>query len=263
MIEKDALDFGARLQPAALDRRMMHGGLPPFYLDKAPDDTMYAEWMDSYWAKDLQELFVVDKKTAFLKLAELLFRQSGELFEAQSFTAQCELSRQTVMNYLSIMETTLLATVLKPFAGGSPNELRRQPKVFMFDTGFVAYHRAWDKLRDTDRGHLLEHLVLTELQARFLPSQLFFWRSKQKQEVDFVLKPSRGNAVTAIECKAQWARFDASALASFRGKHPCGMNVLVCLDVPKKTVRKFKDLEVEVIPYRDLGEFLETTFPDL
>ena len=58
----------------------------------------------------------------------------------------------------------------------------------MFDTGFVAYFRGWDKLRAEDRGTLLEHLVLGELQARFLPGSIFNWRDKQKYEVDFVLK---------------------------------------------------------------------------
>jgi predicted AAA+ superfamily ATPase len=45
-----------------------------------------------------------------------------------------------VQSYLSILETTLLATVLRPYHGGAA-EIRTQPKVYGFDTGFVAYHR--------------------------------------------------------------------------------------------------------------------------
>jgi predicted AAA+ superfamily ATPase len=254
MVWQDVVDFGH--DDAALDRRMQNGGLPPFFLGNRPDDAAYAEWVDSYWAKDLQELYVIDKKAGFMKLVELLFRQSGGLFEAQSFTAACELSRQTVKNYLDVLETTLLASVLRPYSGGGATELVHQPKVYMFDTGFVAYFRGWDSLRDDDRGVLLEHLVLAELQARFLRSSLFYWRDKQKHEIDFVLKPGRGAATIAIECKARARAFDPAGLAAFRRHHPTGMNLLVCLDAPEPTTRSIAGLEVEIVPYPHLGGVL-------
>jgi hypothetical protein len=255
MIWRDVVDFGRADE--SIDRRMIHGGLPAFYLGDAPDDAAFAEWMDSYWAKDLQELFVVDKKASFYKLVELLFRQSGGMFEAQSFTGPCELSRQTVQHYVEILGTTLLATVLRPYSGGGTTELVHQPRVYMFDTGFVAYFRGWDKLRAEDRGALLEHLVLTELQARFLPSAMFYWRDKQKHEVDFILKPKRGTAVTAIECKASASGFDPAGMAAFRRHHPAGTNLLVCLDAPRRSARKIGGLELDVVPYAALGDLLD------
>ena len=255
MIWHDIVDFG--MADETLDRRMLHGGLPAFYLGDAPDDAAFAEWMDSYWAKDLQELFVVEKKAAFFKLIELLFRQSGGLFEAQSFTAACELSRQTVQHYLEILATTLLATILRPYSGGGATEIVSQPRVYMFDTGFVAYFRDWDRLRAEDRGSLLEHLVLTELQARFLPNTIYYWRDKQKHEVDFILKHKRGASVVAIECKASASGFDPAGMTAFRRRHPAGTNLLVCLDAPRSTVRTFGNLEVEVVPYSSIGAALE------
>jgi predicted AAA+ superfamily ATPase len=246
------------MEHRSIDRRLLHGGLPPFYLGDAPDDAAFAEWIDSYWAKDLQELFVVDKKASFFKLVELLFRQSGGMFEAQSFTGPCEISRQTVYHYLEVLETTLLATVLRPYSAGGATELVQQPRVYMFDTGFVAYFRGWDALRSEDRGALLEHLALAELQARFLRSAIYYWRDKQKHEVDFVLKPARGPRVLAIECKAAANTLDPSGLAAFRRRHPAGTNILVCLDAAKPSARKLGGLEVEVVPYHALGELLDS-----
>ncbi len=257
MIWQDVVDFGMEDEP--LDRRMLHGGLPAFYLGAAPDDAAFAEWMDSYWAKDLQELFVVEKKAAFFKLVELLFRQSGGMFEAQSLTGPCELSRQTVQHYLEILATTLLATVVRPYSGGGATELVHQPRVYMFDTGFVAYFRGWDKLRTEDRGTLLEHLVLAELQARFLPGSIFYWRDKQKHEVDFVLKAKRGAAVTAIECKASATGFRATGIAAFRRRHPVGPNLVVCLDAVRRSARAIDGVEIEIVPYPMLGKMLDAS----
>ena len=59
------------------DRRLLRGGLPGQFLAKRWDDRFYVEWLDSFWAKDVQELFVIERKTSFLKFAEILLRQSG------------------------------------------------------------------------------------------------------------------------------------------------------------------------------------------
>jgi predicted AAA+ superfamily ATPase len=126
----------------------------------------------------------------------------------------------------------------------------------MFDTGFVAYFRGWSSLREEDRGYLLEHLVLAELQARFLRSSIFYWRDKAKHEIDFALKAGRGAAITAIECKASQRAFDLSGLAAFRRKHPKGTNLLVCLDAVERTTRSMGGLEIQIVPYGSLGDEL-------
>ncbi|RME20164.1 MAG: ATP-binding protein [Deltaproteobacteria bacterium] len=221
------------LQPAILadmesfgiedvDRRMLAGGLPPMLLSERVADTDYLEWMDSYWAKDLQELFNIERKASFMKLVELLFLRSGNLFTAQPLAAACEISRQTVMNYLEALEVTLLVTVLRPFSGSSATEIKSQPKVYAFDTGFVCFYKGIDSLRDEDRGLLLEHLVLGEILARWPRQNVFFWRDKQKHEVDFVLKKGRGKEILAIECKHSHRSFSPSGLKAFRRRYPLG-----------------------------------------
>ncbi|MEK7704760.1 MAG: DUF4143 domain-containing protein [Myxococcota bacterium] len=248
----DLRDFGT----TNLDARMLRGGLPPFLLGAELDDTAFREWIESFWAKDLQELFAVEHKASFLKLMELLFRQSGSLFEATSFAASCEISRQTVRNYLDILETTLVAVVLRPYAGTSAAELRAQPKVYAFDTGFVCYLRDIGTLRPDDRGPLLEHLVLNELLAHVPRERLFYWRDKQKHEVDFIVKPGRGRALVAIECKATSSRFDATGLAAFRRRHPAGENLVVCLDLVEPLTTRVGALEVRFVPFSRFDEEL-------
>lgn len=254
MLQCDQEAFGIR----DIDRRMLHGGLPPFFLAEARDDYAYEEWLDSYWAKDLSELFVIDKKTAFMKLFETLLTQSGQLFEAQALTSVCEVSRQTVMNYLSILETTLAVAVLRPFHTNAATEIKSQPKVYGFDTGFVSYCKGIDTLRDDDRGLFLEHLVLHELQARFGRGAVYFWRDKQKRELDFVVQRGRSRAVLAVECKLQARNFDARALSAFRQHHTQGDNWLVTLRDKDIHTQRHGDLRLTVIPLSLLGSHIES-----
>lgn len=251
-IAKDCEAFGIE----SIDRRMLNGGLPSFVLGKSVLDTEYQEWLNSYWARDLQELFVVDKRGSFFKFIELLFRQSGQLFEAQSFAAPCEISRQTVQNYLQILETTLMAIVLRPFAEGRAIEIRSQPKVYGFDTGFVGYFQGIESINETDRGFLFEHLVLNELTGGFPRTQIFFWRDKQKHEIDFILKPTRGRSVTAIECKLQGTKFAPDNLKIFRRLYPEGKNIVVCLDAEEQYQRNQETLKIHYVPFQKLLDVL-------
>lgn len=231
-----------------LDHRLLRGGLPPAYLANSLDNAFYAEWMDSFWAKDIQELFVIDRKTSFLKLAELILRQSGEVFEASSFAGPCEISRQTVSNYLEILAITLFAIVVRPYSEQRANDIVAAPKVYGFDTGFVCFSRGWDSLRPDDRGGLIEHLVLSELISDFGPQRVYYWRDKQKHEVDFVVKPARGAAVHAVECKSNYKNFDLGNLKAFRKAYPEGKNFLYAANVPAPMALAYGHLHVTALP---------------
>jgi hypothetical protein len=146
--------------------------------------------------------------------------------------------------------------VLRPYHGGGAAEIRAQPKVYAFDTGFVSYFRGWDSLRDDDRGVFLEHLVLGEIAARFGTTRLHHWRDKQKHELDFVLEIGRRRSVVAIECKSAASRLDASGPRAFRRRYPGGRNLVVTLRATDDDHRTFGDVEVEFVPYLEFGDRL-------
>src|SRR3990167_10539987 len=55
----------------------------------AQDLVDFGDWVDGYWAKDIQELFHLERRHAFQRFFELLMGQSGGIFEASRFTAPC------------------------------------------------------------------------------------------------------------------------------------------------------------------------------
>lgn len=242
MILADLADF----RHERLPHRLLHGGLPPFFLAQALPEREFQEWMDAYWAKDIQELFRLERRYSFQKFAELLMARSGGIFEATKFTAECEASRPTITNYLRVLEATLVAHVIRPFSAHRPTEIVSAPKVYAFDTGFVCYQRGWHELRREDFGILWEHLVLNELHGQLQSRDIRYWRDKRGHEVDFILA-RRGQPPVAIECKWSASDFDATNLKAFRRAHPKGANFLVAQDVDRPYVRHDGDLAVDVV----------------
>jgi hypothetical protein len=129
--------------------------------------------------------------------------------------------------------------------------LLQQPKVYGFDTGFVAHARGWNELRPEDCGLLWEHLVLDTLRSLSPAPRIHFWRDKQQREVDFVLPRPRG-VCDAIECKWRAAGFDPKSLLAFRGHYPNGRNFIVTPETREPYRRKTAGLELQVTNLNDL-----------
>lgn len=227
-----------------LKRRFLRGGLPPFLLSEDLPERDFQEWMDAYWAKDIQELFRLERRSSFQKFAELILAQSGGLFEATRFSAPCEVSRVTIGNYLKVLEATFVAHIIRPFSTHKPTEIISAPKVYAFDTGFVCYYRGWHELRQSDLGVLWEHFVLNEIMARRQERTVLYWRDKRGHEVDFVLT-SRHSKPLAMECKWSSGEFDDTNLQAFRRQYPAGENVVVAHDVDRSFTRNLGEIRVQ------------------
>ncbi|MEW6027138.1 MAG: DUF4143 domain-containing protein [Planctomycetota bacterium] len=230
--------------------RLHRGGLPPFFLSKKMPESDFQEWLDAFWSKDIQELFRLERRHSFQKFVELIFMQSGGIFEATKFARPCEVSRTTISNYLKILEATSVAYVLKPFSSYKTSEIIAAPKVYAFDTGFVCYWRGWDKLRKDDMGILWEHFVLNEIYANIQNHNLYYWRDKRGHEIDFILTPRAGNPI-AIETKWDSKGFEPTNLMAFRRQHSGVKNFVVSSDVIRPFSRKYHGLIVEFLNLPD------------
>ena len=253
MIQADLSDF----RREHLRYRLLRGGLPPFFLAEALPERDFQEWMDAYWAKDIQELFRLERRDSFQRFAELLMARSGGVFQAQRFARDCEANHSTIRNYLKVLEATLVAHIIRPFSTHRSTEIVSAPKVYGFDTGFVCYHRGWHELRREDLGVLWEHFVLNELHGRLQVQDVRYWRDKHGHEVDFVLAP-RGRDPIAIECKWSAQELDPSTLRSFRHAYPAGPNFLVAQDADRSYTRRYGKRAVTVLSLPALIERLSS-----
>jgi hypothetical protein len=233
-----------------LRHRLRLGGLPPVLLGAHEPAEFFPEWLDSYFARDVQELFRLEKRSSFLRVLQILMRQSGGMLDVTKVAAEGEVSRPTVTNWLEVYEITHTIHIVRPFSGGGRREIVAQPRVFGFDTGLICHARGWDRLRNDDCGVLWEHVVLESLIAAGV-GRLYFWRDKQQREVDFVV-PRRRDVVDAIECKWRADAFETRGLRAFRAIYPKGRNFVVAPLEGRTYDRKVDGFEVSFVSPSDL-----------
>ncbi len=229
--EECAEPFGVR----DLDHRLLHGGLPEPLLATRKDPAFFNEWIDSFYARDILELFGIRNRQGFLSLFRILLRQSSGQLDFSQLANLSELSRPTVKAHIEAMQVAHAVYLLPPFHGGGKREIVSRPKCYAFDTGFVTFEKGWDTIRDDDRGLLWEHLVLDGLRFRFGDENIFYWQDKSRREVDFVIRRGR-DRIDVMECKINPDKLDAKSIESFRSLYPNGDNYIVSPAV-KKTYR--------------------------
>jgi predicted AAA+ superfamily ATPase len=236
---------------ADLEHRLIRGGLPPALLSKDLDLEFYGEWLDSFYARDIQELFFVEKRRPFLKAFEYLLTQNASQFEASKLAQISGVSRPTIVKYLDILELTNAITVLRPFSKNPEQEIISQPKVYGFDTGFCCYAQGLRHLGGKEYGDFLENMTLETLQAHGLSKYIKYWRTKSKLEIDFILDLEK-NRVISVECKWKEKNFMPDAIESFRRVYPQGENWIVTSDSITRD-DEMKKLKFRFVNIRDLA----------
>lgn len=172
---------------------LIFGGYPRVALEDEVDKKtkILGEIVNSYIYKDVRSLFQLEDIAKFNQLVKILAYQSGNLLNILNLSKTIGISRQTLSNYLTILENTYTLSLLPPYFTNKRKEIIKSPKVYFLDTGLRNYSLGnlnLSSLRE-DMGRLLECCVYTGLlKNKEETENINFWRTKTGTEVDFVLK---------------------------------------------------------------------------
>lgn len=202
--------------------KLLSGGFPEAVA--RPSAKRRAAWFDSYLQtilqRDVRELANLEQLTEVPHLLQLLATRSASLLNQAELSRASRLTQTTLKRYLSLLETLFLVVRIPAWARNPGKRLVKSPKVFLPDTGLLAWLRDYsvEKLQSLPGlpGHLVETYVACELLKHLAFSDkglsLWHYRTQTDIEVDFVLEDRLGK-LTGIEVKAS-ASIDS---ADFKG----------------------------------------------
>ncbi|MBF0328640.1 MAG: ATP-binding protein [Nitrospirae bacterium] len=195
----------------------LYGGYPKIVL--APElgkkEKYLQQIIDTYVKKDIRDLAEVKDIDKFNKLLEALASQSGQQLNIAELSNTTRIAKQTIEKYLFIMENTYIIKLVRPFSKNIRSELFKLPKVYFYDTGLM--QMLWLKgLQREIIGNVFETAIFAELIKKYAQDAVLYWRTKDKKEIDFVLKIK--NDLLPIEVKLNFKQFNPSAIQYFN-KH--------------------------------------------
>ncbi len=203
---------------AELADRIVAGGYPAALRRNSAGRRLawYRDYVETQIQRDVRDLTRLRSFDALPKLLAVAASQTARLVNVADLSAPFELTRQTIHEYVTLLERVFLLDHLPASHSNRLSRLVKRPKLHMADTGVgcaVLGLTARDLFADrTLFGAMLETFVLQELRRqaswRPVPIDFLHYRDRDDYEVDIVLEQGP-TAVVGIEVKAAASVNDA------------------------------------------------------
>jgi len=231
-----------------LARSLKYGHLPAACTSGNPG-VFLQSYVRTYLQEEIRQEGLTRNLPAFSRFMEAASFSQGAPLNISAVARDCAVNRKVVENYFSILRDTLLSFEIPVFARKAKRSLIRSVKFYFFDAGvFRAVRPAGPYDSGSEAGGVaLETLVLPEIAARNDYENrgygIYYWRTKQGTEVDFVLYGERGFKAIEVKNSARARREDFNGLRQFGKEHPEAELIFVYTGA-----RRYHEGGIEVVP---------------
>lgn len=191
-----------------LVQRMLQGFYPEFFINKELlPNRWFGSYLNTYIERDLRNLKAISDLTRFQTFIQLLAYRSGQLLNLSEVGKECGISQTTAKDWLSILESTYIVYVLRPYFNNHTKRLVKSPKIYFVDTGLLCYLLGLDSAEQLQkspfRGHVFENMVILDFVKTFsydaARTNFYFYRTASGVEVDLLIE--KGGDLFAFEIK--------------------------------------------------------------
>jgi uncharacterized protein len=188
-----------------LEMRLLYGMYPDVINRTSEAFEVLKELVNSYLYKDILAFSTIRKPAILEKLLQALALQMGSEVSYNELSQLLGIDKNTVSNYIDILEKAFVVFRLKSFSRNLRNEIKTNQKIYFYDNGIrnmIIGNFNGLALRQ-DKGALWENFLISErMKKNSYENNLakpYFWRTVQQQEIDYVEEVS--GTITAYEIK--------------------------------------------------------------
>lgn len=216
---------------------ILRGFMPPLLsLDSSQAWTRWWEgYVAAYLERDLRQVAQIGALLDFRRVMELAALRSAQLINQSEISRDAGLSQPTTHRYLNLLETTHLFDRLPAYTASRTTRLLKSPKAFFNDPALAVFLSGYFELGDLRKAReygayfetfIYHHLrILTRLMTP--AARLYFWRTLEGNQVDFVLEYGRRLLAIEVKLTGNPGYRDTAGLRLFLEKHPIAAGGLI------------------------------------
>jgi len=208
-----------------LAHSLRYGQLPCAYTESDPKGYLES-YVKTYLEEEVRQEGLTRNLGAFYRFLEAASFSQGSVLNISSVARECAIQRKVVENYFSILEDLLIAYRVPVFSRKAKRRLAAHPKFYFFDVGVYRTLRPMGPLDmpEEAEGLAFETLFFQELvavnAALNLGYTIFYWRTSNNMEVDFVLYGEKGIFAFEVKRTGRISKSMLSGLVSFLKDYP-------------------------------------------
>jgi predicted AAA+ superfamily ATPase len=197
------LDYLMRRKEAKADlpiqdvwKTIHRGCMPELFAEQGFDwRNFYSDYVRTYIERDVRGLAQVADEADFMKFMAVCAAMTGSLLNLASLARDAGISEPTAKRWLSILETSGIVYLLKPYSNNAIKRAAKTPKLYFLDTGLAAYLTRWltpETLSEgAMNGHFFETFVVAELLKSYAnagrEADFYFLRDSNYREIDVLI----------------------------------------------------------------------------
>jgi len=176
-----------------LEKFLVYGAYPEIIQSSQDEARQLLDNLSSkYLYKDILFFDRIKKPNLLISLLQLLALQIGQEVSINELANQLRCSRDTIVNYLDILEKSFIIFRLRAYSRNHRKEISKKQNIFFVDLGIrnsiISRYNVL-AVRD-DLGFIWENFCVIErlkkLQTENIYCQKYFWRTQDKKEIDYV-----------------------------------------------------------------------------
>lgn len=203
--EEYEMSIGFLKSEQQLENRLLYGFYPEVINNQGNERETLKNLVNSYLYRDILAFSGIRKPEVLDKLLQALALQMGNEVNYNELAQTVGINKITVQNYIVILEKGYIIFRLNSFSRNLRNEIKKNRKIYFYDNGIrnmITGNFNPLELR-IDKGALWENFLVSERLKQHIYketfSKMYFWRTKQQQEIDLV--EEKDGVITAYELK--------------------------------------------------------------
>lgn len=198
----------AKISYDSSEEHMYNGMYPPIYDRKIAPALWYPNYVQTFIERDIRDLLRITQLSTFQVFVKLCAGRIGQMLNLSSLARDCGITHNTARAWLSLLETSYIIYLLRPYYQNFSKRLVKMPKLYFYDTGLASSLlgiQSADQITSHYlRGELFENFILTEY-LKFKTNtrssvEYYYWRDKVGHEIDLLAET--GSRLSAIEIKS-------------------------------------------------------------
>lgn len=127
----------------------------------------YSDYVKTYIERDVRDLIEVKNLSDFQNFLIAIASRTGEILNVSNIASEIRKDEKTIRNWISVLETSGIIYLLKPYLKNELKRITKKPKVYFRDTGLACYLTRWNTketlMNGAMNGHMFETFIVSEI----------------------------------------------------------------------------------------------------
>lgn len=178
--------------------KRIHKGHMPALEDSEKDiELFYESYLSTYIQRDVRDLTQVGNLSDFVRFMTVVAARTGQMLNYNDIARDVGVSAPTVKSWLSVLEASGIVYLLQPYFSNLTKRAIKTPKLYFLNTGLATHLTRWSTPETLERGAMagafFETFVISEILKSYLNAgitnaPLYYYRDKDKREVDLIIE---------------------------------------------------------------------------